>query len=232
MLLPIYKKGSFGKYSTSVGLSMYDFLAEVKRDEKRKMLSRDKTLQKEPLLKKEGLLGGGYYVEYLTVEDKEYLLKCIKFMFPAASVGMDDIESTWSGGDFNNPKHYPSFIASKAREITSLGISIEDATNIAAVYGTNTDIIVNLANEVIEETELPLPICLTLHYAVKHEMVLTPVDFFMRRTGTIFFDINWVDTWKLLVIEYMAQLMEWTVERKEELTEELEMRIAEAKAKA
>ena len=61
-------------------------------------------------------------------------------------------------------------------------------------------------------------------------MILTPVDFFMRRTGTIFFDINWVETWKLLVIDYMAQLMEWTIERKEELTEELELRIAEARA--
>lgn len=443
MLLPIYKKGNFGKNSTSIGLKMYDFLAGVKRHEKRKMLSRDETLQKEPMLKKEGLLGGGYYVEYrtddarltievakkaaekgadllsytkmeaflyasdgrlsgiyvqdlltgnrfqvngkkivnatgpwvekiiemdreiegksllhtkgvhividrskfplrqpiyfdtsdgrmvfaiprsgksyigttdtvfeedlqhpqVTVEDKEYLLKCIKFMFPAASVGMNDIESTWSGvrplihevgkgpseisrkdevwvsetglitiaggkltgyrkmaetvtdllckeledvgvqsgsaitkelklsgGDFHNPKHYPSFIASKAQEIASLGISIEDATNIAALYGTNTDVIADLVNELLEETELPLSICLTLHYAIKHEMVLTPVDFFMRRTGTIFFDIGWVESWKLLVIDYMAQLMEWTAERKEELTEELELRIAEAKA--
>ncbi|WP_222617993.1 glycerol-3-phosphate dehydrogenase/oxidase [Sporosarcina sp. resist] len=443
MLLPIYKKGTFGKYSTSIGLQVYDFLAGVKRREKRKMLSRDETLKKEPLLKKEGLLGGGYYVEYrtddarltievakkavekgadllsytkmeeflytsdarlsgvyikdmltgnrfrvngkkivnasgpwvekiigmdrkidgksllhtkgvhividgakfplrqpiyfdtpdgrmvfaiprsgkayvgttdtvfedelqhpqVTVKDKEYLLKCIEFMFPAASVGLDDIESTWSGvrpliheagkgpseisrkdevwisetglitiaggkltgyrkmaetvtnllckelrnvgvqsgssitkdlklsgGEFNNPKKLPNFITSKAREITSLGISIEDATNIAALYGTNTDVIVNLANEVLKETGLPLSITLTLHYAIKHEMILTPVDYFMRRTGTIFFDINWVETWKLSVIDYMAQFMEWTQERKEELTEELELRILEAKA--
>ena len=443
MLLPIYKKGTFGKYSTSIGLQVYDFLAGVKRREKRKMLSRDETLKKEPLLKKEGLLGGGYYVEYrtddarltievakkavekgadllsytkmeeflytsdarlsgvyikdmltgkrfrvngkkivnasgpwvekiigmdrkidgksllhtkgvhividgakfplrqpiyfdtpdgrmvfaiprngkayvgttdtvfedelqhpqVTVKDKEYLLKCIEFMFPAASVGLDDIESTWSGvrpliheagkgpseisrkdevwisetglitiaggkltgyrkmaetvtnllckelrnvgvqsgssitkdlklsgGEFNNPKKLPNFITSKAREITSLGISIEDATNIAALYGTNTDVIVNLANEVLKETGLPLSITLTLHYAIKHEMILTPVDYFMRRTGTIFFDINWVEAWKLSVIDYMAQFMEWTQERKEELTEELELRILEAKA--
>ena len=443
MLLPIYKKGTFGKYSTSIGLKVYDFLAGVKRSEKRKMLTRNETLKKEPLLKKEGLLGGGYYVEYrtddarltievakkavekgadllsytkmeeflytsdarlsgvyikdmltgkrfrvngkkivnasgpwvekiigmdrkidgksllhtkgvhividgakfplrqpiyfdtpdgrmvfaiprngkayvgttdtvfedelqhpqVTVKDKEYLLKCIEFMFPAASVGLDDIESTWSGvrpliheagkgpseisrkdevwisetglitiaggkltgyrkmaetvtnllckelrnvgvqsgssitkdlklsgGEFNNPKKLPNFITSKAREITSLGISIEDATNIAALYGTNTDVIVSLKNEVLKETGLPLSITLTLHYAIKHEMILTPVDYFMRRTGTIFFDINWVETWKLSVIDYMAQFMEWTQERKEELTEELELRILEAKA--
>src|SRR6478752_1256790 len=52
MLLPIYKKGSFGKNSTSLGLKVYDFLAGVKRDERREMLSRKETLQKEPLLNK------------------------------------------------------------------------------------------------------------------------------------------------------------------------------------
>ena len=107
---------------------------------------------------------------------------------------------------------------------------MQDANNIAAVYGTNTDIIINLENEILKETQLPLPICLTLHYGIKHEMVITPVDFFMRRTGSIFFDINWVESWKVLVIDYMAELMGWTAERKKELTEELEMRITEARA--
>ena len=45
MLLPIYKKGTFGKYSTSIGLKVYDFLAGVKREEKRKMLSRKEVLR-------------------------------------------------------------------------------------------------------------------------------------------------------------------------------------------
>lgn len=52
MLLPIYKKGTFGKFSTSAGLRVYDFLAGVKRDERRRMLTREETLAKEPLLKK------------------------------------------------------------------------------------------------------------------------------------------------------------------------------------
>lgn len=66
ILLPIYKKGTFGKYSTSVGLMVYDFLAGVKRHERRKMLTRNETIEKEPLLKQEDLVGGGYYVEYRT----------------------------------------------------------------------------------------------------------------------------------------------------------------------
>src|SRR3954468_10769617 len=66
MLLPMHKDGTFGKFGTSIGLRVYDFLAGVKKSERRKMLSPDDTIQKEPLIKREGLKGGGYYVEYRT----------------------------------------------------------------------------------------------------------------------------------------------------------------------
>ncbi|MFX3618138.1 MAG: glycerol-3-phosphate dehydrogenase/oxidase [Sporolactobacillus sp.] len=77
MLLPIYEKGTFGRFSTSIGLKVYDFLAGVKRSERRTMLSREETLIKEPLLKKEGLKGGGYYVEYRT-DDARLTIEVMK----------------------------------------------------------------------------------------------------------------------------------------------------------
>ena len=77
MLLPFHKGGTFGPFSTSAGLRVYDYLAGVKRTERRKMLSPGETLIKEPLLKKEGLRGGGYYVEYRT-DDARLTLETIK----------------------------------------------------------------------------------------------------------------------------------------------------------
>lgn len=77
MLLPMHKGGTFGKFSTSIGLRVYDFLAGVKRSERRKMLSADETLAKEPLVKKEGLQGGGYYVEYRT-DDARLTIEVMK----------------------------------------------------------------------------------------------------------------------------------------------------------
>lgn len=77
MLLPIYKGGTFGSFSTSIGLRVYDYLAGVKRSERRKMLKVGATLQKEPLLKKNGLLGGGYYVEYRT-DDARLTIEVMK----------------------------------------------------------------------------------------------------------------------------------------------------------
>lgn len=66
MLLPFHKNGTFGPISTSLGLRVYDLLAGVKKEERRKMLKPEEALRKEPLLLQDGLLGGGYYVEYRT----------------------------------------------------------------------------------------------------------------------------------------------------------------------
>ena len=64
MLLPIVKGGSLGKHSTSLGLYVYDRLAGVEKQERRNMLSKEKTLETEPLLNPDILKGGGMYVEY------------------------------------------------------------------------------------------------------------------------------------------------------------------------
>lgn len=77
MLLPIQEGGTFGKFSTSIGLKVYDFLAAVKKSERRRMLSAEETQQREPLLRKEGLKGGGYYVEYRT-DDARLTIEVIK----------------------------------------------------------------------------------------------------------------------------------------------------------
>ena len=82
MLLPIYKGGTFGKFTTSLALRVYDFLAGVKREERRKMLNAEETLRRLPLLKREGLKGGGYYVEYRTDDARltiEVLKKAVEY---------------------------------------------------------------------------------------------------------------------------------------------------------
>ncbi|WNS79646.1 FAD-dependent oxidoreductase [Domibacillus sp. DTU_2020_1001157_1_SI_ALB_TIR_016] len=77
MLLPFHAGGTFGPFSTSLGLRVYDFLAGVKRSERRKMFSASETLKQEPLVKREGLKGGGYYVEYRT-DDARLTLEVMK----------------------------------------------------------------------------------------------------------------------------------------------------------
>ncbi len=66
MLLPIVEKGSLGKFTSSIGLWVYDFLAGVEDDEKRIMLNKAQTAKAEPLLRNNILKGGGLYYEYRT----------------------------------------------------------------------------------------------------------------------------------------------------------------------
>lgn len=77
MLLPFYTGGTFGSLTTSLGLKAYDILAGVKKGERRFMLSADETIAKEPLIKKQGLLGGGMYVEYRT-DDARLTIEVLK----------------------------------------------------------------------------------------------------------------------------------------------------------
>lgn len=77
MLLPIHEGGTFGKFSTSIGLRVYDYLAAVKKGERRSMLSVTETIKKEPLVKTTGLKGGGYYVEYRT-DDARLTIEVMK----------------------------------------------------------------------------------------------------------------------------------------------------------
>ena len=77
MMLPFYKGGTFGPLSTNVGLRVYDYLAGVKKNERRKMLSKKEALELEPLLKKENLKGAGYYVEYKT-DDARLTIEVMK----------------------------------------------------------------------------------------------------------------------------------------------------------
>ncbi|MEM6397765.1 MAG: glycerol-3-phosphate dehydrogenase/oxidase [Bacteroidota bacterium] len=66
MLLPLIEGGSLGKFTTSMALWVYDFLAQVHGEDKRVMLSKQETLKKEPLLREDILKGGGFYAEYRT----------------------------------------------------------------------------------------------------------------------------------------------------------------------
>ncbi|MFS4445833.1 glycerol-3-phosphate dehydrogenase/oxidase [Maribacter sp. 2307UL18-2] len=77
MLLPLIENGSYGKWLTSIGLKVYDILAQVTGDDKRKMLEKKEALKLEPLLPKKILKGAGYYAEYRT-DDARLTIENIK----------------------------------------------------------------------------------------------------------------------------------------------------------
>ncbi len=77
MLLPLIENGSYGKWLTSIGLKVYDILAQVSGDDKRKMLEKKEAMKLEPLLPKKIVKGAGYYAEYRT-DDARLTIENIK----------------------------------------------------------------------------------------------------------------------------------------------------------
>ncbi|MFD1739649.1 glycerol-3-phosphate dehydrogenase/oxidase [Bacillus salitolerans] len=77
MLLPIYKGATYGKLATSFAISVYDFLAGVKKEERKEVLSKKETIKRVPFIKKEGLVGSVRYVEYRT-DDARLTIEVMK----------------------------------------------------------------------------------------------------------------------------------------------------------
>lgn len=77
MLFPLMKNESFTLPTLKLGLTVYDQLAGVSDDERHEVLSRRKTLKKEPLLNPETTKGSGRYVEYRT-DDSRLTLEVVK----------------------------------------------------------------------------------------------------------------------------------------------------------
>jgi glycerol-3-phosphate dehydrogenase len=438
MLLPLHKGGTFGKFSTSIGLRIYDFLAGVKRSERRQMLGLNETLTKEPLIKKAGLKGAGYYVEYrtddarLTIEvlkeavdqgakavnyakvtellyengrlvgvevedritakqyklfakkivnatgpwvdtlrkkdrskngknlrltkgvhlvfdqnkfplkqavyfdtpdgrmvfaiprdgktyigttdtfysqdaahpktteqDVVYMLKAISFMFPSVKVTKQDVESSWagvrpliyeegkdpseisrkdevwesesglitiaggkltgyrkmaemvvdllvrhadfkenatiikksttkqlpiSGGHVGGSKNLTNFLASHQNEALQSGFTKEQYKRLAHIYGSNVGELLNIAKTFKRNNpyRLPIDVYVQVVYSLHHEMAYKPVDFFIRRTGALFFNIEWVQKWKKPVLHYMGNELKWSLKQEKEFAAELE----------
>jgi glycerol-3-phosphate dehydrogenase len=77
MLLPLHEKRGLGYWLTSLGLKLYDWLAGVKPEDQRRMLTRSQTLRAEPLLREDGIKGGALYAEYRT-DDARLTIEIIK----------------------------------------------------------------------------------------------------------------------------------------------------------
>jgi len=77
MLLPLYEKRGFGSLLTSFGLKLYDWLAGVKPEDQRKMLTKSQTQGYEPLLRKDEVKGGAIYAEYRT-DDARLTIEIVK----------------------------------------------------------------------------------------------------------------------------------------------------------
>ncbi|MGE7863130.1 aerobic glycerol-3-phosphate dehydrogenase [Bacillus mobilis] len=136
-----------------------------------------------------------------------------------------------SGGHVDGSHGFPAFVAKKAGEGTKYGLTTAQAEEFAKFYGSNVDVLFDLAKKHKDEAKeysMPLDVLIPLVYAMDYEMTAKPVDFFVRRRGAVFFNIHWVYEWKEAVINYMAVKLGWSKEDQMKYTAELEKALTDA----
>lgn len=134
-----------------------------------------------------------------------------------------------SGGNMGGSKKFSSFIAMKAYEGEAFGLSNLESKELASFYGTNVDKVFLYASLInSQQCKLPLVLAAKLVYGIHHELICTPSDFFIRRTGALYFNIIEVQTYKEPVLLFMKNLLTYTEEQVEYYRDELEQHIQEA----
>ncbi len=101
-------------------------------------------------------------------------------------------------------------------------------------FGSNIDQLFTYAQEHKEQNETTLPNSLyaELRYSIQHEAVTTPIDFLLRRTGYLLFDMPYLLEWKDAVVDEMAKQFHWSDDVKQTYIEELNIQINDAREPA
>lgn len=130
-----------------------------------------------------------------------------------------------SGGDLPTGTTMDEYIEENIAEAMAIGLTDSEARKLIQLYGTNSKILFTLKDE-LKLNQVPLYLELSLFYALEYESVLTPIDFFLRRTGILLFESDKINQWKQLVVDYMANYFKWNEETKAKQQNDLEEMIS------
>lgn len=130
-----------------------------------------------------------------------------------------------SGGELKGSS-IGDLIKQKLPEALSLGLSEQEATSLISRYGSNCDVLFGYIKNAASKS-LPSFLEAQLLYAIDHESCCTPSDFFIRRTGALYFNVDLVKKWKGSVISYMRELLGWDDALTRRFSDELEKSLSE-----
>lgn len=139
-----------------------------------------------------------------------------------------------SGGQVGGSEGFERFVREKTQQGIALGVSAQEAERLTRFYGSNVTQVYNyLSHRNTDSTVFGLPPMLwaQLEYCLEHEMMVTPADFFIRRTGALFFQIEWVRQWEEAVWTYLVHECRWTKEQALQYRQQLRDFLQEAGGK-
>ena len=120
-----------------------------------------------------------------------------------------------------------SYIKSVCKRITGKNFNKKDVQYLVFNYGKQTDVILKKYDEIKKGSPEERLIKAEVWFTVYYEMTCSPVDFFMRRTGRAYFNIDSVYDNLNLVVEEFSKHLSWKNDmlnkNKKELNKALEL---------
>jgi glycerol-3-phosphate dehydrogenase len=111
---------------------------------------------------------------------------------------------------FRNIKAVKVYQSNVNKQIEKLGLNKIHAAYLVHNYGRQTDEVLALVkNEKDPDTALGLA---ELNFSIHKEMVVTPMDFFLRRTGMLYFNIGRMEKLKSTILNAFKGYYGWTEE--------------------
>lgn len=134
-----------------------------------------------------------------------------------------------SGGQFK-VEDYDAVMAEWTELAVEQGVNEIAAKQLATLYGSNMPLVLDgltVAQGYAEKYRLPLDVALSLLYALEHEMVYSAVDFFLRRTNYLLFNIQALDELANPCLELIREHLKLTDKAFARQSQELQDAIAE-----
>jgi glycerol-3-phosphate dehydrogenase len=136
-----------------------------------------------------------------------------------------------SGGEVGGSAGFTAYVREQVPQGVRSGLSQAEAQQLVQRYGSNAAKVFQRCTAAAREAEqagIPVPLLAQLMYSIEEEMTATPLDFFVRRTGALYFDIAAVQRYKLPVLAYMAERFGWTSSELATHAERLEQQLQDA----
>jgi glycerol-3-phosphate dehydrogenase len=134
------------------------------------------------------------------------------------------------GAEFKGKKAIRKYTITIQKKLKQHQITEQSAKYLVETYGRQTDTIIQLFENIIEPLDAELKLLKAqLMFSVNNEMVLTLSDFFVRRTGLLYFDIEKVLLYKSHVAIFLKEMLKWDDNRLKQEIEDVETLIRQAR---
>lgn len=137
-----------------------------------------------------------------------------------------------SGGKTNGAEGFKAFEQQQITKLKTFGLSTAESVMLINRYGSNIESLYPTLSDTSTLTSdlptLPKVLKAQLHYCIESEMCCTPSDFFIRRTGALYFDIATVKQWSDAILQHMKKHFNWSDEQTKQYDTHLKKLVSEA----